>query len=122
MIKGLGVDIIEIKRISHAIQQNKRFIDRIFTISEIDYFKSCNWSMNTIAGNFAAKEAIMKALGTGLRGFKWTDIEVLRDDLGKPFVVLDNNAKNFAEKQRISQIMVTISHCKEYALAQAIAM
>lgn len=121
MIKGIGIDIIEIKRIENSIQKNRRFMERLFTPNEIDYFKSCNYSINTIAGNFSAKEAVMKALGTGLRYFKWKDIEILRDDLGKPHVILKNNAKLVAENKDIARILVSISHCKDYATAQAVA-
>ncbi len=121
MIKGIGIDIIEIERIKNSLKKNKDFLDRLFTSREIDYFKSCNYAANTIAGNFSAKEAVMKALGTGLRYFKWKDIEVLRDDMGKPYVILKNNAKILADGKEITNIFVSISHSKEYATAQAIA-
>ncbi len=121
MIKGIGIDIIEIQRIAKAVKQNDRFIERVFTSLEIDYFKSCNYGANTIAGNFSAKEAVMKALGTGLRNFKWVDIEILRDSMGKPYVVLKKNAKTLAEQRNITSMLVSISHCKDYAVAQAIA-
>ena len=121
MIKGIGIDIIEIKRITKAVKQNNRFMERVFTSLEIDYFKSCNFGQNTIAGNFSAKEAVMKALGTGLRNFKWVDIEILRDSMGKPYVVLKNNAKALAQEKSITSVLVSISHCKDYATAQAIA-
>lgn len=121
MIKGIGIDIIEIKRIENSMKKNSRFIERLFTSHEIDYFKSCNYRINTIAGNFSAKEAVTKALGTGLRYFKWKDIEILRDDMGKPYVVLKNNAKLVAEHRGITRILISISHCKDYATAQAVA-
>ena len=121
MIIGLGIDIIEINRIAKAVEKNNRFMGRVFTKKEIDHFKLCNWNISTIAGSFAAKEAIMKSLGTGLRDFKWTDIEIHRNELGKPFVLLKNNAKTLAEGQGISNIMISISHSREYAIAQAIA-
>lgn len=120
-IKGIGIDMIEIKRIDMAIKKNNRFINRIFTVREIQYFSDCNWSINTIAGNFAAKEAVMKALGTGLRGFKWTDVEIMRDNMGRPCVLLNNSAKAFAERTGIINISISISHCKDYAVANAFA-
>lgn len=122
MIKGIGVDIIEIKRIDKAIKSNDRFLEKLFTNNEIGYFNNINRNLNTIAGSFAAKEAIVKAMGTGIRGFKWRDVEIVRDELGKPQVVLYGNAKKIAEEAMISNIMISISHCKEYAVAQAVAL
>ncbi len=76
----------------------------------------------SIAGNFAGKEAVVKALGTGLRGFQWTDIEILRDELGKPVVYLHGGAKKVANDLGISQVMMSISHCKTYAVANSVAV
>jgi holo-[acyl-carrier protein] synthase len=120
LIKGIGIDIIEIYRIEEAIKRNKRFIERIFTQREIEYFQKVNYNTNTIAGNFAAKEAIMKVLGTGLRNFKLKDIEVVRNELGKPEVILYNNAQRIKEQLGISNIIISISHSKKYAVANAI--
>lgn len=122
MVKGIGIDIIEIERVERAIKKNKRFIKRVFTDHEIIYFEKNNYNYHTIAGNFAAKEAVMKALGTGLREFKWTDVEIRRDSLGKPLVVLYNNAKNMADTKRINEVLITISHSKNDAVAQAMAI
>ncbi|QZY55763.1 holo-ACP synthase [Crassaminicella profunda] len=121
MMKGIGIDIIEIERVSNAIARNDKFLQRIFTTKEMDYFSMINYRRNTIAGNFAAKEAVMKSLGTGLRNFKWTDIEIYRDALGKPHVFLYNNAKKIAEDQGIKEILISISHSRDYAIAQAFA-
>ncbi|MCT4604746.1 MAG: holo-ACP synthase [Marinisporobacter sp.] len=120
-MKGIGIDIIEIERIANAIDRNDQFLKRIFTDKEIAYFSTINYRKNTIAGNFAAKEAVMKALGTGLRNFKWTDIEIERDTLGKPHVFLYNNAKKIAEEKQMKKILISISHSKDYAIAQAFA-
>jgi len=122
MVKGIGVDIIEIERIKKAVEKSDRFVKRLFTENEIEYFKSKNMKAETIAGNFAAKEAIVKALGTGLRGFQWTDIEVLRDEFGKPVVHLQGGAKTVATDRGITEIMLSISHCKEYAVANGVAV
>lgn len=122
LVKGIGIDIIEIKRIEHAINRNDKFLQRIFHTEEIHYFSTINYRVNTIAGNFAAKEAIMKALGTGLRNFKWTDIQIHRDSLGKPFVILHNHAQKIAKEKGVKEILITISHSKEYAVAQALAI
>lgn len=121
MIKGTGIDIIEIDRIRSAINNNKRFMDRIFTRNEINHIESKNNSMNTIAGLFAAKEAVSKALGSGISGFKWTDIEIYSESSGKPSVRLLGKAKELAHTIDISNIHISISHSKENAVALAIA-
>lgn len=121
MIKGNGIDIIEIDRIRKAINSNNRFIDRIFSENEMNYIKSKNNSVNTIAGLFAAKEAVSKALGSGISGFKWTDIEVCSEASGKPSIRLYGKAKELAEKKEISYVHISISHSKDDAVAFAIA-
>ena len=85
-IFGIGIDIAEIYRIKDILEKNNRFINKIFTENERKYFESKNFRVETIAGNFAAKEAISKALGTGIRNFEFKDIEVIRDEKGKPIV------------------------------------
>lgn len=122
MIKGLGIDIIEIKRIKRAVEKNHRFLSRIFTANERKAFEEKNYLPQTIAGYFAAKEAVGKALGSGIRNMKWQDIEILKDPLGKPYVKLHNNAENLAYSINISRVLVTISHSRENAIAQAIAI
>lgn len=119
-IFGIGTDIIEIERIQKAINKNERFLSRFFTEREIDYFEKKAFKPNTIAGNFCAKEAISKALGTGVRKFNLKDIEVLRDDLGKPIVMTHGKLSELCLDLEISEIMVSISHSKEYAIANCI--
>ncbi len=121
MIVGIGTDIIEINRIEKAISKNNRFLTRIFTQKEIDYFESVKMSSQTIAGAFSAKEAVLKSLGTGLRDMSFQDIEITRNQLGKPSVTLYANALEIAKQQNIGEVLITISHCKEYATAYAIA-
>lgn len=120
MITGLGVDIIEISRIKEAIEKNNRFLTKIFTPGEIDYYQAKGSKYETLAGNFAAKEAVAKVFGTGIRDFDWKDIEVLRDPLGRPLVKLHNNAKVVSQRNNIAEIHISISHCKTYAVANAI--
>lgn len=121
MIKGIGIDIIEIKRIEAAIVKNKGFLKRVFTDSELRVFEAKGFRVSSIAGFFAAKEACMKALGIGLRDIKWKDIEIKNDPLGKPYVVLHSNARELAYKLKIGEILLTISHSRENAVAHAIA-
>lgn len=121
-IFDIGIDIIEIKRVEDAIKNNPKFLSKMFTDNEIKYFESKNFKVDTIAGNFAAKEAISKSIGTGIRDFKFRDIEVLRDKLGKPIVKMYNNLEKICIDYNVREIKVSISHCKEYAVANAIAI
>lgn len=121
MIAGIGTDIIEISRIQKVITGTPEFMIKSFTIKEQEYFKSRNNTAQTIAGNFAAKEAISKALGTGFSGFGLIDIEVLRDEKGMPIAILHGKAKQIQSQKGIQKIWVSISHCKNYATAYAIA-
>lgn len=124
MIIGIGVDIIEIERVKQAIQNNKNFISKLFTEKEIAYFINRNMNSEVIAGNFAAKEAISKALGTGIRGFSFKDIEILRNELGKPEVILHNGAKlignKLIENNNSLKIHLSISHNNSNAIAYSV--
>lgn len=124
MIIGIGVDIIEIERVRQAIQNNKNFLSKLFTEKEIDYFISRNMNSEVIAGNFAAKEAVSKALGTGIRGFSFKDIEILRNELGKPEVILHNGAKLIGNKlignNNSLRIHLSISHNNSSAIAYSV--
>lgn len=121
-ILGIGIDIIEIDRIEKVLNRTPRFLDRNFTEKEIEYFKKNNLKSESIAGNFAAKEAISKAIGTGIRGFNLKDIEILRDDLGKPIVNTYNNLKEICIKYSVKEIKVSISHSENYAVANSIVI
>jgi len=116
----LGSDIIEVQRIQESITRHgKRFLDRIFTPLEQAYCDKHRDAMRHYAGRFAAKEAVVKALGTGIsEAISWLDIEVNNDLSGKPLVLLSDRA--IAHFGKVT-IKLTISHCKEYALAVAIA-
>jgi holo-[acyl-carrier protein] synthase len=120
VILGIGTDIIEIKRIEEAVKRNERFLQKCFTKPEQKLFEERKYNIQTIAATFAAKEAVAKALGTGFRTFGLCDIEILRDGKGKPYVITYGNAKKLADELNISQILITLSHCKEYAVAYAI--
>lgn len=120
MITGIGNDIIEIKRIEKAILQ-KRFLEKYFTRDENIFFGSRKLNIPSIAGNFAAKEAVSKALGTGFSNFRLIDIEILRNTKGMPYVILYHNAKTLAYEKNINKIHISISHSIEYATAYALA-
>jgi len=119
MIKGIGNDIIEVARLQAAIKrQGQRFLDEVFTSVEQDYCLKHTQSERHFAGRFAAKEAILKAFGTGLRqGISWLDIEITNDERGKPCVKL---SEKLEAKFHSPQLMISISHCKEYATAFAV--
>jgi holo-[acyl-carrier protein] synthase len=120
MIIGIGTDITEISRIK-KIDDKRAFKERWFTEKEQEYFKSRSYSSQTVACNFAAKEAFAKALGIGLRGFSFKEVEILRDGLGKPYIVVYGNAKKIAGELGIKAFHVSLSHCREYATAYVIA-
>lgn len=119
MIYGIGTDIIEISRVSKAVRRTETFLEKLFTEGERKYFKEKNFRDEVIAGNFAAKEAISKALGTGFREFGLKDIEVLRDELGKPIVFLSDKICGLLGFEDF-KIHVSISHSKENAIAYAL--
>ncbi len=120
MINGIGVDIIEISRIKRAIERNANFINKMFSKNEIEYLKSRNMRAESVAGRFAAKEAVAKALGTGFRGFDFKDIEIDITTLGKPIVLLKGKAKKMDKRWGKYKIHLSISHSRENAIAYAI--
>ena len=120
MVIGVGTDIIEIERIEKAILKES-FVKKYFTEREIIFFQSKNFKAETIAGSFSAKEAVAKTLGTGFSTFGAIDIEIMHDRKGAPYVVLCGNAKKVAIEKRIENICISISHCKDYAVAYAVA-
>lgn len=117
MIIGVGTDLIEIDRVSKACEK-EHFMLRCYTQKEIECF---NKKYAELAGNFAVKEAVAKSFGTGFRGFKLSDIEVLRDELGKPFVNLYNEAEKKAGELGIHKIHVSITNTFKYAQAFAVS-
>lgn len=119
MMKGLGNDIIEIERVRKGFEMHGQpFLDRLFTPKEQQYCQTYKDPFPNYAGRFAAKEAIVKALGCGFGAQAgWHDLEILADEKGKPIVHLSDGLKKRFESP---QLLVTISHCKEYATAVAI--
>ncbi len=110
-----GVDIIEISRISQVLERyGQRFLDRIYTPGEISY---CSGRGPNLAVRFAAKEATMKALGTGVKGVGWKDIEVTRHSSGAPSILLHGRAERCAQRLGVQDISISLSHCHEYAVA-----
>ena len=122
MVIGNGVDIVEIERISEIVKKNPRFLERCFTENERALFLEKGMKIETIAAGFAGKEAVSKALGTGIRGFNLVDIEILRDALGKPIVHLLGKAKDVAANKQIHRIELSLSHSDVQAIAFALSL
>ena len=122
MIVGIGNDIIEIERIEKAISK-EGFKNKIYTQRELENIEKRGNRTETYAGIFSAKEAISKAIGTGIREFSLTDLEILNDDLGKPYVVVSEKLdKILKTKKEDYQIEISISHSRKYATAMAIIL
>ncbi|PKM56810.1 MAG: holo-[acyl-carrier-protein] synthase [Firmicutes bacterium HGW-Firmicutes-3] len=111
MIVGIGNDIIEIERIQKAVSR-PNFITRYFTSEELELFRDRKMNPSTIAANFSAKEAVAKVFGTGIRDFNLKDVEILRDELGRPYINLYGNAKDIENQMGIDKWHITVSHTK----------
>lgn len=123
-IIGIGTDIVECLRIAQMIERHgELFISRVYTDFEIGYCSSRKAATQHYAGRWAAKEAVLKALGTGWRrGISWRDIEVRNDGSGKPTVALRGGARDIVEKLGIREMLISISHCRSHATAYALAV
>ena len=123
-IIGIGTDITECLRIARMIERHgELFINRVYTAEEIRYCQNRKQATQHFTGRWAAKEAIMKALGTGWRrGISWRDIEIRNEPGGKPVVAVRGGVKDVVEHLGIGQILVSISHCRSHATALAVAV
>jgi holo-[acyl-carrier protein] synthase len=123
-IVGIGTDIVECLRVGRMVEEHgELFLTRVFTEREVRYCQSRKRATEHFAARWAAKEAILKALGTGWRrGLAWTDIEVRTEATGRPQVLLCGAAKDIAQTQRVSDILLSLSHCRAYATAYALAV
>ncbi|HEY2894041.1 MAG TPA: holo-ACP synthase [Pirellulales bacterium] len=123
-IFGIGTDIIECLRIAQMIERHgELFINRVYTKHEIQYCQSRKQATQHFAGRWAAKEAVLKAMGTGWRrGISWRDVEIRNELGGRPIVSLRGGARDVVEKLGIGQMLVSISHCRSHATAYAIAI
>jgi holo-[acyl-carrier protein] synthase len=118
-VLSTGIDIIEIPRIQRALDRwGERFLKRIYTPDEVAY---CHGRVPELAARFAAKEAISKALGTGIMGISWNEMEILPDRRGKPLVALYGRAKARAEFLGLEEFAVSLSHSREFAVASVVA-
>ena len=118
MIFGIGTDIIEIARVEDKLSRTRGLREKVFTPREIEYSESRGKSGQHFAARFAAKEAFLKAMGTGWRGgYRFNDVEIVNDALGKPEVFVHGKVKEFCEAHGIRRSHVTLSHSKDLAKA-----
>lgn len=122
-VLGVGTDIIEVLRIARMIERHgELFIGRVYTEHEIEYCASRKAASQHYAGRWAAKEAVLKAIGTGLvRGISWRDLEVRANPAGGPTIKLYGGAREVLERSGIERIHLSISHCRSHATAYALA-
>ena len=123
-IVGHGIDLVEMARVEKVWRDHPdRFLDRILTKSERVYCERHKNPLPHIAGRFAAKEAILKMLGTGWRGqIAWTDMEITNDEAGQPHVYLSGHTAEIAASRGIERILLSITHAENYAAASAIGV
>jgi holo-[acyl-carrier protein] synthase len=123
-IFGIGTDIVECVRVRKMIERHgELFLRRVYTDREISYCQGRKRATEHFAGRWAAKEAVFKSLGTGWRrGMCWTDIEIRHDELGKPHVYVAGAVKDHLIQSQVGDILISISHCRAYATAHALAL
>lgn len=119
MVQSVGVDVVELSRVARVLERHgERFLARVYTAAEVAY---CRGRLRELAARFAGKEAISKALGTGLRGVSWREMEILPDRRGKPLVVLHGRARQRAAELGFADIAISLTHGNDLAIAVAVA-
>jgi holo-[acyl-carrier protein] synthase len=123
-VLGIGTDIVECLRIAQMIERHgELFLMRVFTPHEVEYCSARKAATQHYAGRWAAKEAVLKAMGTGwARDISWKDIEVRSDESGKPRILLGGGARDVCEKLGVAEMFISISHCRSHATAYALAV
>ena len=119
-----GIDLVDCPRIEQMIERHgERFVNRVFTATEQAYAEANKNKMEKLAGRFAAKEAVLKLIGTGWRGkIAWTDIEIINNAAGQPEVTIAGEVKRIADELGIEHISVSITHTANFAIASAVAL
>lgn len=122
-VRGIGIDTVEVRRLARLVDRfGQRFLDRVFCQAEQERGRGGPGWYAGLAGRFAAKEAVLKAVGTGLRGCSWRDIEIQWDSLGKPLVSLRGRLAQTAAERGIGDVNISITHGGGHAMAVAIAL
>lgn len=123
-VRGHGIDLVECRRIAKVLADHReRFLERVLTEAERRRAAEFRDPVPHIAGRWAAKEAVLKMLGTGWRGgIAWTDIEILPDRLGRPIVRLQGETARVAERMGVEQVLLSITHTADHAAASAIGL
>jgi holo-[acyl-carrier protein] synthase len=124
MIVGTGIDIVEVFRMRDAISKwGDNFLTKVFTDKEIRYSNSKRFAPQHFAARFAAKEAVVKAFGVARKyPLNWTDIEIFNDEEGKPVILFNNDALKLKKRKKVSEVVVSMSHSKNYAVANVILL
>ncbi len=119
-----GIDLVDCPRIEQMIQRHgERFVNRVFTAAEQAYARANKNEIEKLSGRFAAKEAVLKLIGTGWRGkIAWTDIEIINNASGQPEVTIGGEVERIADELGIEHISVTITHTANFAIASAVAL
>jgi holo-[acyl-carrier protein] synthase len=121
MIIGIGIDLVKIERIDKAGKSHPGFLERVFTDREREYCAKQKYPAQHYAGRFAAKESVLKAIGTGWSaGVKWTDMEVLHGEGGGPIVNVSGRVKDLLDLKGVKQVLLSYSHDEGYAVAQVV--
>ncbi|MFD0894579.1 holo-ACP synthase [Luteolibacter ambystomatis] len=121
---GIGIDVVEVQRIAEALERHgEAFGERIFTAEERRYCSSQKRPALHYAARFAAKEAVAKAFGTGIgKDLGWLDMEIIRRESGEPAIVLSGTGKAYAEANGITEVKISLTHARDYAAANAVAL
>jgi holo-[acyl-carrier protein] synthase len=121
-ILGIGIDLVEVARIERALTRHGGFATRVFSARERERCEDCAHPGRRYAACFAAKEAVAKALGTGIRGFSWPEVELLSGDAGDPYIELSGGAGDMATRRGVEEVMVSVTHSCGMAVAVAQAL
>lgn len=122
-IIGIGIDLIEVERIKHAVTTKKNFLKRIYSEREIKLSERGTFRFEELAGRFAAKEAVLKVIKTGWRrGVAFKEVTILNEPSGAPYVTLTGQVKEIADNLGITSIFISISHTKDLAIGLAIGV
>ncbi len=118
-----GVDLVEISRFKSVVERHgRRFLERVFTLQELEEVGEVNGKMASLAARFAAKEAVSKAFGTGIGLLTWREIQILRGPEREPVLYFSGTAARMAEEQKLSAWSVSLSHTEQYAIAMVVAL